>query len=101
MKKLIEIDNQGTDLVVCDNPNCGFHIPWAEENKNDLVNYVNVPCPQCGENLCTENDFLQYEKLMNTVNWVNKYFSWWTYLFFWEKEKTVNVHVHEGINIVK
>lgn len=95
---LIEVNQE--DLVVCDNPNCDFHIPYTEEN-SDLGCYVDVPCPKCGENLCTKEDFVQHLKFIRVINWLNKYFSWLNYVFFWQKKTTTNVHVHNGINIKK
>lgn len=96
---LIEVNQE--DLVVCDNPKCDFHVPCTEENKHELSYYVNIPCPKCGENLLTEQDYLQAVKLEKVIDLLNKYFSWLNYIFFWQKKTTTNVHVHNGINIKK
>jgi ssDNA-binding Zn-finger/Zn-ribbon topoisomerase 1 len=96
---LIEVNQE--DLVVCDNPKCDYKVPLTEENKNELLYYVDLPCPKCGQNLCTKEDFIQSEKVMDVINWLNKYFSWLNYVFFWQKKTTTNVHVHNGINIKK
>ena len=96
---LIEVNQK--DLLVCDNEKCDFHIPHTVENKNELVSYLNVPCPKCGENLLTEQDLIQSEKVMKVINFLNKYFSWLNYLFFWQQKKVIDVHTHNGINITK
>lgn len=97
---LIDIEQQ--DLVVCDNPNCNFHVPYTQENKDELPSYLNVACPKCGENLLTEEDLLQSEKFDRVIKFINKWFSWLNYLFFWKKKKNIgSVHIHNGINIQK
>jgi len=101
MKNLL-IEVKQEDLIVCDNPTCNFHIPYTDENKDELSYYINIPCPKCGENLLTEKDFIQSEKVMNLINWLNKYFSWLNYVFFWQKKTNIgSIHVHNGINIKK
>ena len=41
--------------IKCDNPDCTFKdisVPFT-----DYQNYVNKPCPECGMNLLTEEDY--------------------------------------------
>lgn len=68
-------------LVVCDNINCDYEVPYTEEEDKNLVLYVNMPCLKCRENLLTEEDYNIYIKTMNSVNFLNKYFSWITFFF--------------------
>lgn len=101
MKKLIETSIK--DLIVCDNPNCDFTIPSKTGDANeDIKRYVNVPCPKCGQNLLTEKDYLNSQKVMNIVNFINKYFSWLTIFSFRNsKKQTILVHAYNGIKIEK
>jgi hypothetical protein len=98
MRKIIETENQV--LITCDNPKCDFEIPWIEQNEKNLVMYVNEPCPRCNENLLTEKDYIEYKKLIRTINKFNKWFSW----LMWfvpknTKTYTHTVQVHNGIKI--
>ena len=97
MRKLIEKHQES--LVVCDNPECDYKYPYSEEEEKRLVSYINVPCPKCGENLLTLEDYIMHEKMMKTVNFLNKWFSWLTIFYSKSKEKTISVHVHDGIKI--
>lgn len=99
MRKLIETKRE--HIIVCDNTNCDYKIPSSEEEIN-IIQYINEPCPLCGENLLTEQDYLQDLKLMRTINWINKWFSWIT-IFYSKKSlnntKEISVHVHDGVKI--
>ena len=50
--------------IICDNPGCG----WRDETVNieDCGAWLNVPCPNCGQNLLTEDD-LKHFKLMLSI----------------------------------
>lgn len=41
--------------ILCDNPNCD----WVDETvtHEQLKDWLNVPCPKCGENVLTQQDF--------------------------------------------
>ena len=41
--------------LVCDNPNCDYENP--EVAFEDFKDWVDRPCPKCGENLLTEEDY--------------------------------------------
>lgn len=57
-RKLIE--TQQEYLIVCDNKQCDYKIKNTTDNPNENVSmYLNTPCPNCGENLLTEEDYLQ------------------------------------------
>lgn len=88
-------------LVVCDNKNCDFKVLNETGDPNvSIKQYLNVACPKCGENLLTEEDYLNSLKLLNAINWINKWFSWIT--IFIPKSKKVTkatAHTHKGISI--
>ncbi len=91
------------DLLICDNQSCGYTIKNQSGDPNvDISGYVNMPCPECGENLLTEKDYLQSLQIMKTINWLNKWFSW--IMFFVPKNTKkggLSVHVHDGVKIKK
>lgn len=95
MKKIIEVSR--TSLIVCDNPKCSYTIPFSEKEEQNLHKYVNKPCPMCGENLLTEQDYLQDQKLKRLVRWVNRWFGWMS--IFARYDQTFSVHVHDGVKI--
>jgi hypothetical protein len=67
MKENIEIlDNGG---IICDNPKCD----WADRTISieDTPNYLNKPCPQCGENLLTQDDLDRFNLVMVMVKMAN------------------------------
>ena len=101
MRKLIEIAQQ-VSLVTCDNIKCNYTVPYTEED--DLSLYINKSCPNCGENLCTKEDYDDHIKFLKTVNFVNKWFSWLTIFRAKPKPedyKIFEVHTHNGIKITK
>lgn len=100
-RKLIQTTQ--SDLIVCDNPECDFKIPNRDPviqvEDMDLRPYLNMPCPKCGENLLTEKDYIDSEKLISFIKKVNKYFSWLAYLFPSKRPINTQVKVHNGIHI--
>lgn len=66
MESNIDLSSGG---LQCDNVNCDFidhSIPSA-----DYDNWINRPCPKCGENLLTLEDFLNVRLLEKQVAWIN------------------------------
>jgi hypothetical protein len=59
-----------------------------------------MPCPKCGENLLTQKDYNDFEKISKMINWVNKWFGW---LLFFSRKNNVRskstIHVHDGYKI--
>ena len=98
MKPLIERHQEFS--LVCDNPKCDFKILYSIEVESRLHEFINASCPKCGENILTYGDYLRFVKVMNTVNFINKYFSWLG-LFISDKKKKYNVlvHTHDKIEI--
>jgi uncharacterized paraquat-inducible protein A len=97
--------------IVCDNPKCDYEDMTVSHK--DLDQWLNKPCPKCGENLLTEEDFKDHAKLMATVNLLNSMSEEQLEEFgklldidmkidenaSSEKRKTVQFHVHNGINV--
>jgi ssDNA-binding Zn-finger/Zn-ribbon topoisomerase 1 len=98
MKKLIET-TQAT-LIECDNPVCDYNIPNPTGSPlTETKDYINMPCPKCGENLLTLEDYLTHKKVLKIITWLNKWFSWLTIFSFRKNEKTFYTKVHKGITI--
>ena len=92
MQKLIEIRRE--NLIECDN--CDYVIPFLEI---DSKQFIDKPCPECRENLLTEKDYLLDLRLINTINWINKWFSWLSIFCRNKKENSIKIKVHNGINV--
>jgi hypothetical protein len=62
----VEITQNG---LQCDNPNCD----WKDTTipAEDFVNWVDKPCPTCGENVLTEKDFNNWQAVMITASMLN------------------------------
>jgi len=64
----IELDIHG---IKCDNSNCDYSdmsVPVS-----DYENWINKPCPKCGENLMTQTDFDETIKWLELAEIVNSY----------------------------
>ncbi len=101
-RKLIE-KIPGSSLVTCDNISCGFEIPY-QENVNTRI-FINMPCPKCGQNLLTLQDYNDHARIEKAVDWANKWLSWTMFFYSdksWEtKRPIVNVHVHNGVKVTE
>lgn len=99
-RKLIEQSQK--KFIVCDNTDCNYEIIF--DKKLNLLEYIEKPCPCCGDNLLTIEDYLTSLKLQKAIDFVNKWFSWLTWFNgkVKEEDKTrVSVHVYKGINVLK
>lgn len=77
---LIEIKQE--NIVECDTKSCDYVIPNPTRDPNILgTEYINQSCPKCGKNLLTQADYDAYNRFMKLINWLNKNFSWLTYIF--------------------
>ena len=98
-RKLIE--TQQEYILVCDNEACDFKIKnETGEFDADIEQYLNMPCPKCGKNLLTEEDYINSQKLSKTIKWVNKWFGWMS--IFYPKQKVYGescIHIHKGFKI--
>jgi predicted RNA-binding Zn-ribbon protein involved in translation (DUF1610 family) len=73
MKELIHVLDNRSQLH-CDEPACAHvlpegHVTWGEH----LIGY---PCPRCGSNMLTREDYEASERLHRCVRWINKWFGW-------------------------
>ena len=96
------IVNEQQHTVMCDNPNCDYKVinQTGQVDLEDLKKYINQPCPKCGENLLTQEDYDTTRRMLKMIGRINKYFGWLLRLFGKSTEtKRVRVHVHNGINI--
>lgn len=58
--------------IKCDNPDCNFKDMAVKFE--DYEEYVNKPCPLCGENLLTQQDYDKCRLVMSITNLANKIF---------------------------
>lgn len=99
MRKLFEIEQD--NLIVCDNKLCNYKIPNVTKDPYvDIKEHINMPCPDCGDNLLTQEDYNNYIKTLRVIKFMNRWFSWLT-IFSSKKKKPVNaiVNTHKGISI--
>ena len=67
MKNALEINISG---IKCDNPNCDFEDMSVKVE--DYDKWLNKPCPQCGENLLTDDDYRNVQFLLGMAELANK-----------------------------
>ena len=55
--------------IKCDNPDCG----WRDDTVtyDDYERWLNAPCPKCGENLLTKEDYDNIIGILETIKYVN------------------------------
>lgn len=67
------MENKNFDIItesgglVCDNTNCN----WEDTTLNCEEKNINMPCPLCGENVLTQNDFDTWTKIKNVMSVLN------------------------------
>ena len=100
-RQLIEMTQDYS--IQCDNPNCNYKIPNPTRDPfTDIKPYINMPCPDCGENLLTQEDYDDSIKILKKIIWINKWLSWVTYLLpTMGKKHKASMHVHNGVADVK
>ena len=55
--------------IKCDNPDCDFKDDTVSiENYKD---WLNKPCPKCGQNLLTKEDYNTVQQLLSAIDIVN------------------------------
>ena len=103
----IEKTNNGG--IKCDNPNCDFLDPNAPDDR--IAEWLNVPCPKCGENLLTQEDLdsvLEFEAKIAFINSLSeaeliemtkKIYGGEIPAEFSEFKEEFVVDIHNGINI--
>lgn len=55
--------------IVCDNPTCDYKDPAA--GFDTFHEYLNKPCPKCGENLLTQEDYDNAMLVYKSIQYVN------------------------------
>lgn len=55
--------------IKCDNPICGYSDDSVK--MEEWGDYVNKPCPNCGENLFTEEDYVKTQNLLSMIELVS------------------------------
>jgi hypothetical protein len=99
MKKLIEIKEQEY-LVMCDNPSCDYKVknPTKDPYTN-IDEFLNKPCPECGENLLTQEDLTTYKQFLKTVDMINKWLGWLTIFIPKKYERKGRAHIYKGVRL--
>ena len=69
MKEQNHIEFTSEQDIVCDNPACDYVDTEADFDK--LEDYLNKPCPKCGENLLTEEDLKNHQLVIATAQFIN------------------------------
>lgn len=69
MKNALELDIHG---IKCDNPDCDFRDDGVQ--MEDYEGWLNKPCPKCGSNLLTEEDYRNTQFLIEMTEIANKIF---------------------------
>ena len=69
MKNALKMDIKG---LKCDNPDCDY--VNMDIKVEDYKKWVNKPCPKCGENLLTEDDYNFVMIMLNITDKFNKIF---------------------------
>lgn len=68
------------DAIVCDNKSCEYVIKSETcdpfKDQEFIRQYINMPCPRCGEKLLTMDDFILAEKLLKEISRANRWFGW-------------------------
>lgn len=64
--KYIEEVNVGP--IKCDAEGCDYTEQVAPE---DYTKYINKPCPKCGANLLTYDDYMRFKASMDAIDLVN------------------------------
>lgn len=94
------IEVKMANLIECDS--CDYKIENPSGDPNiDTAEYINVPCPKCGANLLTQEDYDLHNEIMKEINKVNK--RWWLSIFSCKSKNvsTFDVKIHDGIKINK
>lgn len=66
-KKIIDYRQMGK--LHCDNPSCGHDLPEALPISEALIGY---PCPKCGSDMLTRQDYNAAIQLMRIADFANK-----------------------------
>lgn len=67
-EKNIEILSLGH--LQCDNSKCGYVSPSEVKDKEQLRSLIGTPCPDCGENLLTQDDYDATLEVFNNLEMI-------------------------------
>lgn len=93
--KVIELEDTGD--IECDTDGCEFKFTQVTSDK--LKEFIGHPCPDCGENLLTLEDYTHHKNLRNVIRVINWLCFPLTFLTRRKKVEdcsTVNYHHHAG-----
>lgn len=94
MKRVLGVGVCGGGIK-CDNPECDF--ADANVEIEDYINWLNKPCPICGSNLLTQQDYDNVHKILEAVNFVNENFE---IVESEDKENTLSFHMNGSGEVV-
>lgn len=72
-KELIHLDDHRGQLM-CDSPACGHMLAEGEVTWGEHL--IGHPCPKCGSDMLTREDYEGSERAFAAVRWLNKWFGW-------------------------
>lgn len=93
MENSIEVQEMG---LICDNPKCD----WKDETvrSDQYLDWLNKPCPKCGENVLTDQDYENVQKMFEAVKLLNRVADLIGFEESTERVK-VTINTHEKISI--
>jgi len=94
MEKNISFEISG---IKCDNTDCDYVDETVKFDNYEQ--WLNKPCPKCGENLLTESDYELTKKVMSVTKTINEIPESEMRKRFGKGEvKTYDVNIHNGIS---
>jgi predicted RNA-binding Zn-ribbon protein involved in translation (DUF1610 family) len=71
VRKLIHVDFREAGQLHCDS--CGHDLPFKQEFTESLIG---TPCPACGADMLTRDDYKKTLRLFAGINFINRWFGW-------------------------
>lgn len=65
---MANIDIISNDHLKCDNTNCDYKV---DVPRKEWSEWINKPCPKCGENLLTHDDYVNAVALHTAIDLIN------------------------------
>lgn len=69
MEQKSKVEKIGNSGIMCDNPGCSYLDKTVSDD--NLKEWINIPCPLCGENLLTQEDYDNSQFLLGLVDTIN------------------------------
>ena len=76
MPKKVLIEVQKELFLKCDNNSCKFQFEMDHDLEISHKMFIDMPCPECNENLLTQEDNDRHLRMIRTIKWINKWFGW-------------------------